>query len=398
LVFLFPLSFNSLGLSLNGLGDNIGISVGVRVDPMVSVWESMLDIWIPIVGIYTMSGVWKSVGKRMSIGGDWGLNYGGACKDSRISISLTLLPLSLNSLGLSLNRLGLSLNRLDNIGMISIGVRVSVSVWESMVVCIGNSWGLNLNSLDSRLDNRCGIDIGVVDIGAVDSIGQIVWISLRVSLGLTLLPLSLNSFSFGLDRLGDNIGITMITIGVRVDSMVPVVWVSVGVWVGVCNSRCLNFHLLYNRFNQWGGINIWVVKTICQIVGISLSLSIGLSLLPFSRLHSGSLSFSGSSGSSGEWESMSPKTIERSLNIRSMKIRIAMIAIGDNWSSLNCLNLSWLYFNRLDNRYVGESMVSSKSIHKRRVVDKELRVSLSLCTDSSKEGNHQQELHVVAAL
>merc|ERR1719206_1249939 len=104
----------------------------------------------------------------MSIGGDWGLNYGGACKNCRISISLTLLPLSLN--------------RLDNIGMISKGVRVSVCVWESMVVCIGNSWGLNLNSLDSRLDNRCGIDIGVVDIGALDSIGQIVWISLRVSL------------------------------------------------------------------------------------------------------------------------------------------------------------------------------------------------------------------------
>merc|ERR1712013_482599 len=264
----------------------------------------------------------------MSIGGDWGLNYGGACKDSRISISLTLLPLCLNSLG-------------------------------------------------NRLDNRCGIDIGIVDIGAVDSIGQIVWIRLRVSLGLTLLPFSLNSFSFSLNRLGDNKGITMIPKGVRVDSLVPVVWVSVGVWVGVCNGRCLNFHLLYNRFNQWGGINIWVVKTRCQIVGISLSLSIGLSLLPFSRLHSGSLSFSGSSGSSGEWESMSPKTIERSLSIRSMKIRIAMIAIGNNWSSINSLNLCWLYFNRLDNRYMGdgESMVSSKSIHKRRVVDKELRVS-----------------------
>merc|ERR1719206_548161 len=222
-----------------------------------------------------MSGIWKSsVGKRMSIGGDWGLNYGGACKNCRISISITLLPLCLNSFSLSLNRLGLRLHRLDNIGMISVSVR------ESMVVCIGNSWGLNLNILDNRLDNRCGIDIGIVDIGAVDSIGQIVWISLRVSLGLTLLPFSLNSFSFGLNRLGDNKRITMITIGVRVDSMVPVVWISVGVWVGVCNGRCLNFHLLYNRFNQWGGINIWVVKTICQIVGISLSLSIGLSLLP----------------------------------------------------------------------------------------------------------------------
>merc|ERR1719513_42646 len=155
MVFLFPLSFNSLGLSLNRLGDNIGVSVGVRVDPTVSVWESMLvamGIGISIVGIHTMSGIWKSsVGKRMSIGGDWALNYGGACKNCRISISITLLPLCLNSLGLSLNSLGLSLNRLDNIGMISVGIRVSVSVWESMVVCIGNSWGLNLNSLDSRL-------------------------------------------------------------------------------------------------------------------------------------------------------------------------------------------------------------------------------------------------------
>merc|ERR1719312_113465 len=105
--------------------------------------------------------------------------------------------------------------------VVCIGIRVSISVWESMVVCIGNSWGLNLNSLDSRLDNRCGINIGILDIGAMDSIGQIVWISLRVSLGLTLLPLSLNRFGFGfsfsLDRLGENIGITMITIGVRVD-------------------------------------------------------------------------------------------------------------------------------------------------------------------------------------
>merc|ERR1719312_1642219 len=163
-----------------------------------------MGIGISIVGIRAMS-----IGKRMSIGGDWGLNYGGACKDSRISLSITLLPLCLNSLSLSLNRLGLSLHRLDNIGMISVGVRVSISIWESMVVCIGNSWGLNLNSLDSRLDNRCGVDIGVVDIGAMDSIGQIVWISLRVSLGLTLLPLSLNSFgfSFSLDRLGNNKGI-----------------------------------------------------------------------------------------------------------------------------------------------------------------------------------------------
>merc|ERR1711884_335291 len=147
----------------------------------------------------------------------------------------------------------------------------------------------------------------------------------------------------------------MISKSVRVDSMVTkVVWVS----VGVCKSRCLIFHLLYNRLNKWGGVNIWVVKTmktICQIVGISLSisLSIGLTLLPFGSLHSGSLSLSGSSGSSSEWDgerkSMSPETIERSMKIR--------IAVGDKWSSLS-LNLSGLYFNRLYNRYMGNCMVS----------------------------------------
>merc|ERR1712241_1458353 len=209
------------------------------------------------------------------------------------------------------------------------------------------------------------------------------------SIGVTLLPFSLNSLSFGfsLNGLGDDIGIPK---SVRVDSMVTkVVWVS----VGVGKSRCLIFHLLYNRLNKGGGVNIWVGKTICQIVGISLSisLSIGLTLPPFGSLHSGSLSLS-SSGSSGERESMSPETI-----VRSMKIRIA---VGDNWSS--SLNLSGLYFNRLDNRYVGDCMVSSESIGiwvvKTICQIVGISVSLSICTDSSKEGNHQQELHVVTAL
>merc|ERR1719474_936647 len=291
------------------------------------------------------------------------------------SIWFFLFPFSLNSLSFSLNRLG------DNkgISIISIAIRVesevSVGVWESMVVGIGDSWSLNLNSFDCRLHNWCSVDI---------RIGRIVGISLGISLGLTFLPLSLNSlsFSFSLNRLGDNQGISMIPKSVRVDSMVTkVVWVSVGVWVG--KSRCLIFHLLYNRLNKWG-VNIWVVK----IVGISLSisLSIGLTLPPFGSLHSGSLSLSGSSGSSGERESMSPETI-----VRSMKIRIA---VGDNWSS--SLNLSGLYFNRLDNRYIGDCMVSSESIWVVTICQiVGISVSLSICTDSSKEGNHQQELHVV---
>merc|ERR1719474_1295479 len=217
------------------------------------------------------------------------------------SIWFFLFPFSLNSLGLSLNRLG------DNIviSMISIAIRVesvvSVGVWESMVVGIGDSWGLNLNSFDCRLHNWCSVDI---------RIGQIV----GISLGLTFLPLSLNSLSFGfsLNRLGDNPGISMIPKSVRVESMVTkVVWVS----VGVGKSRCLNFHLLYNRLNKGGGVNIWVMKIVR--ISLSISLSIGLTLLPFGSLHS--VSLSRSSGSSSEWdgerESMSPETIVRSVKI-----------------------------------------------------------------------------------
>jgi len=128
-----------------------------------------------------------------------------------------------------------------------------------------------------------------------------------------------------------------------------------------------------------------VVKTIGEIVGISLWVSLGLSLtlLPLS-LDSRLLSISnGSSSRENNWESMSPETIVES---------IWDMSIGDKWSSLN---LSGLYFNRLDNRQMRDSMVSS--IHKRSV-EKKLRISLSLSSDSSNEGNHQQELHVVIAM
>jgi len=205
------------------------------------------------------------------------LHNSAGCKDSRVSISITFLPLSLNSRLLSFYRLG------DNIGpSISIGVWVSVvsiSVWKVVSVSISDScWGLDLNSLDDRLNNRCSVHIGVVK-----SIGEIVGISLWVSLGigLTLLPLSLNS---------------------------------------------------------------------------RLSIS------------------SGSSTGKNNWESVSPETI------------VWDMSIGDNWRSLN---LSGLYFNRLDDWHIGESMVSS--------IQKKLRISLSLSLDSSNEGNHQQELHVVIA-
>merc|ERR1719402_30498 len=120
-------------------------------------------------------------------------------------------------------------------------------------------------------------------------------------------------------------------------------------WSSSLNLSGLYFNRLDNRYIgdcMVSSESIWVV-TICQIVGI-------------------------------------------------MKIRIA---VGDNWSS--SLNLSGLYFNRLDNRYVGNRMVSSESrgiwvVTICQIVG--ISVSLSICTDSSKEGNHQQELHVVTAL
>merc|ERR1712002_549296 len=135
-----------------------------------------------------------------------------------LGFSLTLLPLSLNSRLLSFYWLG------DNIGK-SIAVwvdsLVSIGVWE-VVVSIGHSWGLDLNSLDDRLNIGIVKSIGV---GVVKTIGEIVGISLWISLSLTLLPLSLDSRLLGFYWLGDNIGISMISIAVWVDSMV-----SIGVW------------------------------------------------------------------------------------------------------------------------------------------------------------------------
>jgi len=217
------------------------------------------------------------------------LHNSAGCKDSRVGLSITLLPLSLDSRLLGFDRLG------DNIG-ISIAVwvvsMVSIGVWE-VVVSIGDSWGLDLNSLDNRLNNWCGVGIvKSIGVGMVKSIGEIVGISLWVSLGLsiTLLPLSLDS----------------------------------------------------------------------------------------------RLSFSnGSSSGENNWESVSPETIV---------VSIWDMSIGDKWSRLN---LSGCYFNRLDDWQMGDSMVSS--IHKRSV-EKKLRISLCLSSDSSNEGNHQQELHVVIAM
>merc|ERR1719350_351670 len=185
--------------------------------------------------------------------GNGSLHNSAGCKDSRVSLGLTLLPLSLDSRLLSFHRLG------DNIG-ISIAVwvdsMVSIGVWK-VVVSIGHSWGLDLNSLDDRLNNWCGVGIvKSICVGMVKTIGEIVGISLWVSLGLslTLLPLSLDSRLLSFYWLGDNIGISMISIAVWVDSMV-----SIGVWkvvVSIGHSWGLDLNSLDDR------LNIGIVKSI----------------------------------------------------------------------------------------------------------------------------------------
>merc|ERR1719290_722353 len=156
---------------------------------------------------------------------------------------------------------------------------VSIGVWK-VVVSIGHNWCLDLNSLDDRLNIGIVKSIGV---GVVKSIGEIVGISLWISLGLTLLPLSLDSRLLSFYLLGDNIRIS-ISIAVWVDSMV-----SIGVWkvvVSIGHSRGLDLNSLDDRLNIGivKSIGVGMVKTIGEIVGISLWVSLGfsLTLLPLS--------------------------------------------------------------------------------------------------------------------
>merc|ERR1711930_37102 len=183
---------------------------------------------------------------------------------------------------------------------------VSIGVWK-VVVCIGHSWGLDLNSLNDRLNIGIVKSIGV---GVVKPIGEIVGISLWIclSLSLTLLPLSLDSRLLSFYWLGDNIGIS---IAVWVDSMV-----SIGVWKVVVSigHSCwgLDLNSLDDRLNIGivKSIGVGMVKTIGEIVGISLWASLGfsLTLLPLSL--DSRLSFSNRSSSrENNWESVSPETI-----------------------------------------------------------------------------------------
>merc|ERR1712106_669592 len=119
------------------------------------------------------------------------------------------------------------------------------------------------------------------------------------------------------------------SIGSSISSTIRISGISIGVWEGM-------------------GVGIWVMKSIGKIVWVSLwiSVSIGYTLLPCFSLNSGCFSCNGSSGSSYDWESMSPNTTIVETSIRIGSIWMGSIGesggIGNNWSSLN---LSGLYYN-----------------------------------------------------
>merc|ERR1712123_170916 len=245
-----------------------------------------------------------------------------------------------------------------------------------------------------------GIWISVTSIGSVggiwkrvgesrvcDSGGRSKDSGVSFGISVTLLPgFSLNSGLFSLSGLGDNIGISVIaksiwvstidssmvsTIDSSIGSSIWISGISIGVWEGmvvsISHSWCLDFNCLdLSSLDYWVSVGIWVMKSIGKIVGVSLwiSVSISFTLLSCLSLNSGSCSFNGSSGSSDNWEAMSPNT-----TIVETSIRIGSIGesggIGNNWSSLN---LSGLYYNRLDNRQMTNSMVSPKSINEWRPI------------------------------
>merc|ERR1712106_382072 len=166
------------------------------------------------------------------------------------------------------------------------------------------------------------------------------------------------------------------SIGSSISSTIRISGISIGVWEGmvvsISHSWCLDFNGLdLSSHDNWGSVGIWVMKSIGKIVWVSLwiSVSISFTLLSCFSLNSGSCSFNGSSGSSDNWESMSPNTTIVKTSIRIASIWMGSIGesggIGNNWSSLN---LSGLYENRLDNRQVTNSMVSPKSINKWRTI------------------------------
>merc|ERR1711971_483500 len=192
-----------------------------------------------------------------------------------------------------------------------------------------------------------------------------------------VIGISIDSSSIDSSSIDSSIRNSVIAIGVWVESMV----------VGISDSWCLDFNGLdLSSLDDWGIVDDGVVKSISKIVGVSLgiSLSLGLTLLPCFSLNSWGFSFSGSSGSSYDWQSMSPNTISKTKTMSiDTSIRITS-SVCNNWSGDSSLNFCGLYFNRLDNRGVDNGMVCSKSIKQRRPSYQKLGISLgfSLSTNS----------------
>merc|ERR1711892_810900 len=149
------------------------------------------------------------------------------------------------------------------------------------------------------------------------------------------------------------------TIDSSISSTIRISGISIGVWEGmvvsISHSWCLDFNGLdLSSLDNWASVGIWVMKSIGKIVWVSISFT----LLSCFSLNSGCCSFNGGSGSSYDWESMSPNTTIVETSIRIGSIWMGSIGesggIGNNWSSLN---LSGLNYNRLDNRQMTNSMV-----------------------------------------
>merc|ERR1711892_1595719 len=147
------------------------------------------------------------------------------------------------------------------------------------------------------------------------------------------------------------------TIDSSISSTIRISGISIGVWEGkvvsIGHSWCLDFNGLdLSSLDNWVSVGIWVMKSIGKIVWVSLwiSISIGITLLSCFSLNSGCCCFNGGSGSSYDWESMSPNTTMVETSIRIGSIWMGSIGessgIGNNWSSLD---LSGLNYNRLDN-------------------------------------------------
>merc|ERR1711892_781216 len=135
------------------------------------------------------------------------------------------------------------------------------------------------------------------------------------------------------------------TIDSSISSTIRISGISIGVWEGmvvsISHSWCLDFNGLdLSSLDNWASVGIWVMKSIGKMVGVGLWISVSISFTLLSCC-----SLNGSSGSSDNWESMSPNTTIVKASIRIGSIWMGSIGesggIGNNWSSLNLSGLNY---------------------------------------------------------